>query len=148
MNRTAISLLLAIPTGLFAYINYLAVIILPYCNASSIMFQFCFMSLCVLGALISIIAILYKNHSLLQFALRWVLILVFFVIYFLIGAHVGLVGILCNCFDLSINSSSDNISGMLAVSYIFVVFIASLIIALGKIATTSLMKFISERKTS
>ena len=133
MTKTAISLLVAMSSGLLIYINNVLVMFLPYGRASLFIFRLSFIALCAIGVLIASVAILYSNHSVFQTALRWFFTVVFFAGVFLFSAYSGLVEFLYSLLELSANSVAENTSGMLTVSYIFVVFATSLLIALGKI---------------
>lgn len=146
MNKTVASLLMSIVSGLLLYICTLAIMFLPYCNASSLIFWFGFVVLCTIGILIPSMPILYRNRSVLQSVLRWLFTLAFFVGFFLLSAHVGLVVFLEDLFNFSVYSSSENISGLLLVNYLLVVFISSFVIVLGKIATILFLRFFTNSK--
>lgn len=134
MTKTATSLLAAMSSGLLIYINNVLVMFLPYGRASLFIFRLSFIALCAIGVVIASVAIiLYSNHSVFQTALRWFFTVVFFAGVFLLSAYSGLVAFLYSLLELSANSVAENTSGMLTVSYIFVVFATSLLIALGKI---------------
>ena len=140
MTKTATSLLAAMSSGLLIYINNVLVMFLPYGRVSLFIFRNRFIALCAIGVLIASVAILYSNHSVFQTALRWFFTVVFFAGVFLLSAYSGLVAFLYSLLELSANSVAENTSGMLTVSYIFVVFATSLLIALGKIISIFLRR--------
>ena len=69
MNKTTTSLLVGISSSLLIYINSLVVMFLLYYDTSLFIFRFAFFALFAIGIIISSVAILYNNHSVLQSAL-------------------------------------------------------------------------------
>ena len=147
MNKLAATLRVAIASSLLIYLNTLTVMFLPYCNISPFFIQLGFVALCTISILVSFAAILHKNRSVFQSVLRWFFTLVFFVGFFLLSAYTGLVELLCNLFNINTNSSADNASGLLTLSYFFVVFISGFLIVLWKLSTILLRKLTARRKT-
>lgn len=133
MNKTIHSVLVAIVSGFFVYISNLAVMMLSYCSMSLVSFRFCFTALLLIGAVSAGTGILYRNRTVGQGALRWLFMLVCFAVLFMINGCLGTLDLLCDLFNLTVNSSSDNVSGLLALNHFFVVAVASLLVVIGTV---------------
>ena len=141
MNKAIQSVLVSIIAGFFVYISSLAVMMLSYCSMSPLAFCLSFVALLLIGAVSAGVGILYRNRSVRQAVLRWLYIQVSFMGFFLLNGCLGTFGFLCDRFNIAVNSSSDNVSGLLVLNHMFVVVVASLLAVIGTIVINLHNKF-------
>lgn len=94
--------------------------LLPYGSLGDSYQSIVFVILIALSTIVMVITILYKNKSIIVGFVRAIITFSTIVFLFILGGNSGVIISIHNLLGVSSNSSSDNISGLLIVTYIFV----------------------------
>lgn len=94
--------------------------LLPYVGLGNSYQSIVFIILIALSAVVIVVTVLYKNKSTIVGLVRAITAFCTIAFLFILGGYSGVIISMHNLFGVSSNSSSDNVSGMLIVTYIFV----------------------------
>ena len=120
MSRTVKSLLLGMLAGILEYYICLVFSIIPYFVASSVWFRLILGASFAAGIIIAVVALLYKNKFVHQTLLRWFFLFFSYVVSLLINAYLGTIHFLQELFNITVSSTTENVCGMLSLSFLFV----------------------------
>jgi len=113
--------------GLFLYIIETVCSFLVYTKLSFGVFGTLLSALIICAVLIAIFTMIFRTPSFVQILLRFFVFITSYVCIMLINAHIGTILFIEDILSLSSSSSSDNVSGMLTVTVLSIVIIASII---------------------
>lgn len=107
--------------GIILYVVDIFCSSLAYMKISGLWFDILLDGSIIFGGVIAIFTILYKNTSLIQMVGRFVMLLVSFFGIMLLNGYIGTVRFLYDSLNTNNSSSSDNISGMLTLTFLTIV---------------------------
>lgn len=125
------NILLGFLSGFALYLVGSIALFLPYCNISDPSFSVAMFASLLLGAGISFSAIILKNRSLKQAALRFLIILISYFGLVILNGSIGTIPFLMSKLNLLDSSAASNISGMITLLFIVVFFTAALLAILA-----------------
>lgn len=136
MNRTMRSLLLGVTSGMLEYLISLSFSLIPYWDHSSFMFRMMIGAALVIGCAIAAAALLFKNKSVAQAALRWLYMFFAFLVSVLISAYIGTIQFLRGVLGINIHAATENVCGMLLLGF----FLAIQAVCLTTVVGTAIVK--------
>ena len=126
--------------GMALYIIEFFFSLLPYMNISNLLFEIWFITNIVIGGLISVGTLLYKRTSLLEMVTRFVVMVGTYFIIIIINGYLGITIFLYNILGTNMNSLSDNISGMLTLTFWIIIIVICIIVMVIEIIRSLLNK--------
>lgn len=103
--------------GIILYIVEVICSTLPYINVSNLLFEFLVITCITLGCVISIFVLLYKRSMLIEMIFRFVAMIVSYVCVLMINGYIGTIRFMYKLININFNSASDNVSGMLTITF-------------------------------
>ena len=101
--------------------------LLPYVEMNSTLYTFLLLCTSMTGSIVAVFAIMFRNPSPTQMFIRFLFLLFSLGIYYALGAYLRIWTSLLNLFAVHTTSASDNLSGLLLITYLFAVVMASMI---------------------
>lgn len=107
--------------GLGLYIAEFFCSLLPYMKVSNLLYEIWLITSIVFGVGISTLAMLYKRTSVLEMLLRFCVMGVLYVMIGTVNGYLGVIKYLYEVLGVYMNSASDNVSGMLTITFLTIV---------------------------
>ena len=108
--------------GSILYLLVMLISSFPYFNISNGWFKFYFILFVVLGCITVLFCSVNKSKNYMQTISRFLMLVLFYILIYVIGGYSGLVRLIYSFLDVT-ESFTDNISGMLVLSYSLIVFV-------------------------
>ena len=119
--------------------------LLPYTEMNSQLYTFLLLSANLIGSIVAIFAIMFRNSSLTEMVIRFLSLFFSLGICYALGAYLKIWTSLFNLLAVHTISASDNLSGLLFITYLIVVATVSMITIILKGISTMAKKLMDHR---
>lgn len=114
--------------GLGLYIIEFLCSLLPYMGVPNLLFKIWLITSIVVGVAISVCVILYKRTSIFEMIFRFGIMGASYVIVVVVTGYTGITKFLYDVFGENMSSASDNVSGMLMLTFLTIVFCVCIVV--------------------